>query len=173
MPAIWVILVILWGVFSAVGKTAQRKKSNQPAISRPASQPSAAPKPAPPPPAFRDDEDEEDGWETKPAPPPPPPARKKFSSPAPARPAHVSTPLEAHMHTPVMGMEGHGTEGIDCCHDYMLGGAAPEEPADFLPMREEEQQERAKALLQGVIYSEILGRRPMRRYNVKHTRGET
>lgn len=79
---------------------------------------------------------------------------------------HVSTPLEAHMHEPVMGQEGVGTEGIDCCHEYML--SSPEEvKPDFLPMTEESGDARARALLQGVIYSEILGRRPIRRFGGK------
>lgn len=84
---------------------------------------------------------------------------------APRQP-HVSTPLEAHMHEPVMGEEGAGTEGIDCCHDYMLSSPVEEKP-DFLPLTEEGNDERARALLQGVIYSEILGRRPLRRYGGK------
>ena len=95
----------------------------------------------------------------------------KPAKPRPAQPAkplgggHHAQPLEAHMHTPVMGEEGVGTEGIDCCHDYMLGDApAAPEAADFLPLQEDNQQERAQALLQGVIFSEILGRRPIRRY---------
>lgn len=81
----------------------------------------------------------------------------------PVQPAqsHASVPLEAHMHTPVMDVEGEGTEGIDCCHEYMLD--QPQETPDFLPMTETEQDGRARPLLQGVIFSEILGRRPIRR----------
>jgi hypothetical protein len=66
-----------------------------------------------------------------------------------------------------MGAEGEGTEGIDCCHDYMLSQPEAPEQADFLPLQEEENSERAKALLQGVIFSEILGRRPVKRYGGK------
>ena len=96
--------------------------------------------------------------------------------PAQARPAQASVakrrdakPFEAHMHTPVMGVQGVGTEGIDCCHDFMLNDTSEPEPADFLPMQEEESSERAKALLQGVIYSEILGRRPVKHYHIKQS----
>ena len=71
------------------------------------------------------------------------------------------------MHTPVMGMEGTGTEGEDCCHEFMLDQRSEEKPADFLPLQEETEALRAKTLLQGVIYSEILGRRPIRRYGTK------
>ena len=79
---------------------------------------------------------------------------------------HETKPLEAHMHTPVMGVEGEGTEGVDCCHEYMLDQpAAPN--ADFLPMQGETEALRAKALLQGVIFSEVLGRRPLKRYGAK------
>ena len=66
-----------------------------------------------------------------------------------------------------MGEEGSGTEGIDCCHEYMLTPSEAEK-ADFMPMTEEGNDERARALLQGVIFSEILGRRPIRRYGGKH-----
>ena len=97
------------------------------------------------------------------------PARPKAAAPRPAPAApvmpaqpHVAVPLEAHMHEPVMGEEGVGTEGIDCCHEYMLD-QPQEAPADFLPLTEESQKERAQALLQGVIFSEILGRRAPRR----------
>ena len=89
---------------------------------------------------------------------------------APAAPPHamehqtVPVPLEAHMHTPVMGGEGTGTEGIDCCHEYML--TEPADKEEILPLFEEDQtrQERAQQLLQGVIMSEILGRRRVRQY---------
>ena len=75
-----------------------------------------------------------------------------------------SEPLETHMHTPQMGAEGEGTEGIDCCHDYMLNDHEEAEPLDILALGEEDQQERAQALLQGVIFSEILGRRRVKGY---------
>ena len=75
-----------------------------------------------------------------------------------------SAPLETHMHTPVMGEEGAGTEGIDCCHDYMLNDGSPAEAQDILSLADTDQTERAQALLQGVIFSEILGRRSVKRY---------
>ena len=110
-------------------------------------------------------EDEEETWDQRDA-----QRARPSAAPQPARPApvkrHETKPLEAHMHTPTMGLEGEGTEGIDCCHEYMLDQPA-ERPADFLPMQEETEGLRAKALLQGVIYSEILGRRPMKRYGKK------
>ncbi len=78
-------------------------------------------------------------------------------------PQHHSTPLEAHMHVPEMGMEGEGTEGVDCCHEYMLDQPAQQEAPGFLPLKDEEEKEKAQALLQGVIFSESLGCRPIRR----------
>ena len=80
----------------------------------------------------------------------------------PAAPLHESRPLEAHIHTPVMGIEGEGTEGIDCCHEYMLSTPEEEKPAAVsVPQNE---NINAQTLLQGVIFSEILGRRQVRRY---------
>ncbi len=120
----------------------------------------SAPSPAAPAMSRRDDwEDEEENWDQRDA------QRPRAAAHVQAAPArrHEAKPLEAHMHTPVMGTEGDGTEGIDCCHEFMLNQPS-EEPADFLPLQEETENERAKALLQGVIYSEILGRRPVRRY---------
>jgi hypothetical protein len=119
-------------------------------------------------------EDEEDSWDDRDA------MRGQKQPVAPTvteqtRPVQASAakrrdakPFEAHMHTPVMGVQGVGTEGIDCCHEYMLEEPA-EEPADFLPMTEEDTDERARALLQGVIYSEILGRRPVKRYHARQS----
>jgi hypothetical protein len=51
----------------------------------------------------------------------------------------------------------------------MLSDTLEPEPAEFLPMQEEEPSDRAKALLQGVIYSEILGRRPIKHYQMKQS----
>ena len=62
------------------------------------------------------------------------------------------------MHTPVMGIEGVGTEGEDCCHEYMLD-ERPDEAAPFLQTAENAASPEAQALLQGVIFSEILGRK--------------
>ena len=45
----------------------------------------------------------------------------------------------------------------------MLDRRPEDKPADFLPLQEETEALRAKALLQGVIFSEILGRRPVKR----------
>ena len=117
-------------------------------------------------------EDEEDSWDERDANrglrQPVAPTVTAQARPAPKKQSDAK-PFEAHMHTPVMGVQGEGTEGIDCCHDFMLGGIEDSEPADFLPMQEEEQSERAKTLLQGVIYSEILGRRPVRHYKMKQS----
>ncbi len=190
MPYAWVIIVILWWVISAANKTARQKKNAQQAGSAAArpqkvrdpnapvektfrtKQPASPKKadtdgwegrsmPASPElasaPAMsrRDDwDDEEENWDQRDA--------QRTRAAAPAK-RHEAKPLEAHMHTPVMGAEGDGTEGIDCCHEFMLN-QPPEEPADFMPLQEKTENERAKALLQGVIYSEILGRRPVRRY---------
>ena len=179
MPFAWVVIVILWVVISSISKNAKQQNQNsrqagqqavqrKAAPQRPAQQPQrqaqppkAAPQPAAPAMSRSDDwDDEEENWDQRDA---------QRAQPAPApRPApakrHETKPLEAHMHTPVMGVEGDGTEGIDCCHEYMLGDSAAGEPADFLPMQEEGETARAKALLQGVIYSEILGRRPVKHY---------
>ena len=88
-------------------------------------------------------------------------AAKAAPAPAakPQETAHHAEPLAAHMHVPEMGVEGEGTEGIDCCHEYMLDQTPREEPSELLFPADETEQERAAALLQGVIFSEILGRR--------------
>jgi hypothetical protein len=44
----------------------------------------------------------------------------------------------------------------------------PLQEETILPAENEEAKERANALLQGVIFSEILGRRPVKRYGGKH-----
>ena len=97
-----------------------------------------------------------------PAPPAPIPA-----APAPVKPAapvHEAKPLEAHMHVPVMGQEGVGTEGVDCCHEYMLESPREEPEPAFSPVTEQTDDEKARMLLQGVIFSEVLGRRRPLRY---------
>ena len=179
----WIAIVGLWWVVATVMKGAKQSnnaaKNKQQQTARvpqakaaPRAKPASPPAPKPQPAAMsRSDEweDEEQSWDERDA------KRGQQSvtprvAPRPAQPAAKHTgakPFEAHMHTPTMGVEGVGTEGIDCCHDFMLGEIADSEPADFLPMQEEEQSERAKALLQGVIYSEILGRRAVKRYSVK------
>ena len=78
-----------------------------------------------------------------------------------------SHPFEAHMHEAEMDQEGVGTEGMDCGHDCMLRDTAEEPEADFLPLTEEDPDEKARMLLQGVIFSEVLGRRRVRRYGGK------
>ena len=173
MPVAWVALVLLWWIISAVSKNAQKKKSGQPAGSsaEPGQNqtpgPVKAPSPAPAQKRLRQEE-KEDGWGNRPIPAAPTvPAVTVPASPAPAATAHETHPMETHMHTPEMDREGEGTEGIDCCHDYMLTGRDEAETPDFLPLTQEEgADERARALLQGVIYSEILGRR-VRRYGGK------
>ena len=89
-----------------------------------------------------------------------------------AQETHKAVPLEAHMHTTEMGMEGFGSEGTDCCHDYMLRPQEEQKEREDLCREESEpetsvftvfsdsEEEQAQALLQGVIFSEILGRRP-------------
>ncbi|MBR3018866.1 MAG: hypothetical protein IKH57_17585 [Clostridia bacterium] len=181
----WVIFVALWWLVGTLikgikesNKAAQNKQQQAARVPRakaaPQAKPASSPAPKPQPAAMsRADvwEDEEDSWDER-------DAKHGQQSVAPrVAPKSVQAaakhsgakPFEAHMHTPVMGVEGEGTEGIDCCHDFMLGGGVESElePADFLPMQEEEQAERAKALLQGVIYSEILGRRHVKRYHAK------
>lgn len=165
MPFIWIILFILWWTVSAISKNAQRQKTSgsaRQAVPRPVRRPASGSQPLPWP-----DEEEDDGWENHRM---PPVAHETApAQAAPAAPPHQPRPLEAHMHAPVdvMGLEGEGTEGMDCCHDFMLDSQAPEPSADFLPMGQEDEQERARSLLQGVIFSEILGRRPARRYGGK------
>ena len=181
MPFAWIVIVILWWSVSAIMRS--RKEAEAKAAlqkSQRASQKNvAADQPAPKPAAMsRADEweDEEDAWDERDA------VRGQRQPVAPtvtaqaqAKPKKMfasepaAKPFEAHMHTPVMGVQGVGTEGIDCCHDFMLGGIEASEPAEFLPMQEEEPSDRAKALLQGVIYSEILGRRPVKHYQMKQS----
>ena len=181
MPFAWIVIVILWWCVSAImrsrkeaeAKAALQKSQRAPKKNVAAdSQPAPAPQPAA---MSRADEweDEEDAWDDRDA---MRGQRQPVTPTVTARPvqasvasSHGAKPFEAHMHTPVMGVQGVGTEGIDCCHDFMLGDIEASEPAEFLPMQEEEPSDRAKALLQGVIYSEILGRRPMKKYHVRQT----
>ena len=189
MPFAWIAIVFLWWGINAIVKSRKEAEAKA-AFQKPKRAPqqnsaadahqntSHSPAPAPQPTAMsRADEweDEEDSWDDRDA------MRGQRQPVAPtvsaqARPAQASVakrrdakPFEAHMHTPVMGVQGVGTEGIDCCHDFMLNDTSEPEPADFLPMQEEESSERAKALLQGVIYSEILGRRPVKHYHIKQS----
>ncbi len=184
MPFAWVIIVILWWVISAISKSrknqatqtklqANKEQSQQKTAQQNAkrqAQQQAEPKPAPQPAApamsHRDDwEDEEENWDQRDTQRVRPSIVPRPAQPAPVK-RHETKPLEAHMHTPAMGVEGEGTEGIDCCHEFMLDQPA-EQPADFLPMQEENETLRAKALLQGVIFSEVLGRRQPRRYGTR------
>lgn len=176
----WVVIVLLWWLVGTVMKANKAAQNKQQAErvpqakaapqTKPAASPAPAPKPQPAAMSRADEwEDEEDSWDERDA------QRKPVAPTVTARPVQVSSakkhsdakPFEAHMHTPVMGVQGVGTEGIDCCHDFMLSDTLEPDPADFLPMQEDEPSDRAKALLQGVIYSEILGRRPVKHYHMK------
>lgn len=183
MPAAWIVIVILWWVVSAISKAKKTNQATQTKLkeeqekarqktaaqyARRQTQLKASPKPSPQPAApamsHGDDwDDEEENWDQRDA-----QRMRPTLAPRPAQPApvkrHEARPLEAHMHTPVMGVEGTGTEGEDCCHEFMLDQRPEEKPADFLPLQEETEALRAKSLLQGVIFSEVLGRRPVRRY---------
>ena len=184
MPFAWIIIVILFWIISSASKirknqAAQAKQKDEKEkarqktaeqYARRQAQSKASPQPAAPAMSSRDDwEDEEENWDQRDA----QRARPAMASQPvqPVRPApvkrHETKPLEAHMHTPVMGMEGTGTEGEDCCHEFMLDQRPEDKPADFLPLQEETEALRAKALLQGVIFSEVLGRRPIRRYGTR------
>ena len=182
----WVAFVALWWIIGTVmkgikesNKAAQNKQQQAARVPQAKTAPQAKAvsqaKTAPQPAAMsRADEweDEEDSWDDRDA---MRGQRQPVTPTVTARPvqasaaSHASKPFEAHMHTPVMGVQGVGTEGIDCCHDFMLSDTLEPEPADFLPMQEEEPSDRAKALLQGVIYSEILGRRPIKHYQMKQS----
>ncbi|MBR5109830.1 MAG: hypothetical protein IK099_06510 [Clostridia bacterium] len=180
----WIAIVGLWWLFATVMKgykASQKAAQNQhqaaqapKAKAAPQAKPAASPAPRPAAMSRQDEwEDEEDSWDERDArrgsrQPVVPTVTARAQTSAAAKHSDAK-PFEAHMHTPVMGVEGEGTEGIDCCHEFMLGGIEDSEPADFLPMQEEDQSQRAKALLQGVIYSEILKRRAVRRYHVKQS----
>ena len=181
MPFAWIVIVILWWCVSAIMKSkkdAEAKAAKQTIQRAPQKKPAAdsqsAPAPKPAAMSRADEwEDEEDSWDDRDA---MRGQRQPVTPTVTARPvqasvasSHGAKPFEAHMHTPVMGVQGVGTEGIDCCHDVMLSDTLEPEPAEFLPMQEEEPSDRAKALLQGVIYSEILGRRPIKHYQMKQS----
>lgn len=184
MPFAWIIIVVLFWIISSASKirknqAAQAKQKDEKEkarqktaeqYARRQAQSKASPQPAAPAMSSRDDwEDEEENWDQRDA----QRARPAMASQPvqPVRPVpvkrHETKPLEAHMHTPVMGTEGTGTEGEDCCHEFMLDQRPEDKPADFLPLQEETEALRAKALLQGVIFSEVLGRRPVRRYGTR------
>lgn len=184
MPFAWIIIVILFWIISSASKirknqAAQAKQKDEKEkarqktaeqYARRQAQSKASPQPAAPAMSSRDDwKDEEENWDQRDA----QRARPAMASQPvhPVRPVpvkrHETKPLEAHMHTPVMGTEGTGTEGEDCCHEFMLDQRPEDKPADFLPLQEETEALRAKALLQGVIFSEVLGRRPVRRYGTR------
>ncbi len=142
-------ILFLWVIFAFVGNIAKKAQKAQQKNA-----PAAGKKPAAPKPPVQ--------AQRPPQSAPQPMARPTVQPTVPTVSSHVSTPLEAHMHEPVMGEEGTGTEGIDCCHEYMLNAPAEAETNDFLPMTEQDQQDRSRALLKGVIFSEILGRRAPR-----------
>lgn len=186
MPAAWIVIVILWWVVSAISKAKKTNQATQTKLkeeqekarqktaaqyARRQTQLKASPKPSPQPAApamsHGDDwDDEEENWDQRDAQRMHPTLAPRPAQPAPVK-RHETKPLEAHMHTPVMGVEGTGTEGEDCCHEFMLDQRPEEKPADFLPLQEETEALRAKSLLQGVIFSEVLGRRPMKRYGTR------
>ena len=188
MPFAWIIIVVLFWIISSASKikkkqAAQAKQKEEKEkdrqktaeqYARRQAQSQAAPKPASQsaaPDMNRGDDwdDEEENWDQRDAQrvrPSLAPQAAQPVRPAPVK-RHETKPLEAHMHTPVMGMEGTGTEGEDCCHEFMLDQRPEEKPADFLPLQEETEALRAKALLQGVIFSEVLGRRPVKRYGTR------
>ncbi|MBO4926019.1 MAG: hypothetical protein J5472_06035 [Clostridia bacterium] len=151
--ALWVIIMIVSAVVSTLKKKQQQQQAQQKKNAFGASQPvrqQAHQAPARPAAVQRQPD-------------------REHSAPqaAPVREAaHVSKPLEPHMHeaAQLMGQEGVGTEGMDCCHDYMLTGDSAEEQTDLLMLSDKSEEERAQSLLQGVIFSEILGRRPMKKY---------
>ena len=181
MPFAWIIIVVLFWIISSVSKikknqAAQAKQKDEKEkarqktaeqYARRQAQSKASPQPAAPAMSSRDDwEDEEENWDQRDAQRARPAMASQPVRPAPVK-RHETKPLEAHMHTPVMGTEGTGTEGEDCCHEFMLDQRPEDKPADFLPLQEETEALRAKALLQGVIFSEVLGRRPVRRYGTR------
>ena len=164
MPFAWVVIVIVWAVVSVINKSGQQRRTRQggaqPARTAPR-QAQAFPERKSDSPLWdeEDEEDREEGWSGRPA-----PAFQAEAKPVPPAPVHTAVPFQAHIHTPVMSMEGEGTEGEDCCHEFMLEERPAHPAAEFAVLNEQEQAGRARALLQGVIYSEVLGRRPVKRY---------
>ena len=140
MPAAWVVIVLIFWIISTVNKAKKAQENQGKKPTRPVQ--SGERKPA------QLQELEAAAREihaaqpaAAPASPPPQPRLDQIGLPREA--VHTARPLEAHMHTPVMDLEGDGTEGIDCCHEYMLGQPEQGEPADFLPLQEEEDTQRA------------------------------
>ena len=153
-------ILFLWLLIFMLGSISKKKKAGQqtgPAAGRQNAAPGEGPASAPPASPVP---------QAAPAPRPRPQTQAAPLAPAPK--PHHAEPLKAHMHEPVMGEEGVGTEGIDCCHEYMLG-SQPEPEGELPILSEKTEDERAKALLQGVIFSEILGRRPVKRYGGQRT----
>ena len=157
MPTIWIVIAIAATVINMISKS-KKEQAKQQNAARPARTQAPEGGNAP---------------QKRPQTPPLAQTRKPLSSAMQAKPLaaqpHKTEPLTPHMHVPEMGWEGEGTEGIDCCHEFMLDQPIAAEQPDFLPLAEQAEAERAKALLQGVIFSEILGRRPVRRYGGKHS----
>ena len=175
---LWIVLVIIGWIISAAqkankkqqeqAKKAQQQNRQSPPVRVNGAQPAQVP--------FGKGQ-WNGGRTASPAKPAAAPARPAPAAPAQPKPLQTiqpteasafvsahSAPMETHMHTPEMGQEGTGTEGLDCCHEYMLTSQEEAEPLDILSLAEADQQERAQALLQGVIFSEILGRRRVKRY---------
>ena len=156
---IWIMLLIFAWVYSAVKKAKKKQESQQQARNGQPQAPASRPQPTKAP--QRNGEWINGRWVTAVEAARAQQAAKAAPAPAakPQETAHHAEPLAAHMHVPEMGVEGEGTEGIDCCHEYMLDQTPREEPSELLFPADETEQERAAALLQGVIFSEILGRR--------------
>ena len=119
MPYAWIIIVILWSVINAVNKAkkkqaqAQLQKGQEQSRQKTAEQyarqqaqrpapvkPAPAPQPAAPAMSRQDDwDDEEENWDERDA----QSLRPSVTPQAAPVKRHETKPLEAHMHTPVMG----------------------------------------------------------------------
>ena len=159
MPVMWVVIVILFSVVNMVNKANKEKQAQQKkaAQAQPAQQKVSPQRMRPDVPATPQQKAGEREERAVP----------QYAESAFPTSFHDAVPLEAHMHEPEMGQEGEGTEGMDCCHEYMLSDTPPSEPVDFIPLLDQNDGEMARDLLQGVIFSEVLGRRKFRRYGGK------
>ena len=164
---IWIMFLIFAWVYSAVKKAKKKQESQQQARNGQPQAPASRPQPKKAP--QRNGEWINGRWVTAVEAARAQQAAKAAPAPAakPQETAHHAEPLAAHMHTMEMDREGEGAEGIDCCHDYMLTPSEPAPMQDFSSLSANDESQRAHALLQGVVFSEILGRRPVRRYGGK------
>jgi len=165
MEGIWFVIVIIAWIVSAVSKASkqqqeQAKKAAQPTRTTPAPAPAQVVHPTA---EYRAKLEQQRAAAHRVSPTPHPVQQPAQPTESAAFVSAHSQPMETHMHTPVMGEEGSGTEGIDCCHEFMLGSENETEAPELFGFAEEDGQDRAESLLQGVIFSEILGRRPVRR----------